>query len=71
MEKLGINIPESRSSIVKQILQGLGVNIQGMDNPVKGDYKQKLMKVATWTGADIKVLEGGKKAFNNFKSEEW
>jgi hypothetical protein len=71
MEKLVINIPESRSSIVKQILHGLGVAIQGMDNPVKGNYKQKLMNVATWTEADVNALEEGKKTFNNFKSEEW
>jgi len=71
MEKLIINIPDKRSNIVKQILLGLGVAIQGTALPVKGNYRQKLLNVSIWTDDDLKAFEDGKQGFNNLKAEEW
>lgn len=71
MEKLVINIPNQKSTLVKQILQGLGVTILDSASFPKTDYKQKLTKVSTWTEDDLKDFEEGSKAFNNLKPEEW
>lgn len=56
MEKLTIHIPDTKSNIVKHILHSLGVDIQGLKSPVKGNYKQKLVKVSEWSEDDVKVL---------------
>ena len=69
MERLVIDIPEDKSTLVKQILSGLGVTIQ-QDNHLS-QYKQKLASVSTWTDEDLKVFEESKKALNNFKPEQW
>jgi hypothetical protein len=71
MEKLVIDIPDKRSSIVKQILQGLGVTIHGVALPVKGNYRQKLLNISAWTEDDLKVFEENKQGFNDLKAEEW
>ena len=71
MEKLVINIPDTKSNIVKQILHSLGVDIQGLKPAIKGDYKQKLIKVSTWSDEDLKPIEDSRKQFGNFNAEEW
>lgn len=71
MEKLTINIPDDKSSLVKQILQELGVTI---DRPAEQDttsYKKKLSKVSHWTADDVKVFEEAKSAFDDFKVQKW
>ena len=66
-----INIPEGKSSIVKQILHGLGVYPNGQDAPMKGDYKKRLLQISTWSEEDIKTIEGSGKSFTDLKAEEW
>ena len=71
MEKLTINIPDDKSSLVKQILQELGVTI---DRPAEQDttsYKKKLSKVSHWTADDVKVFEEAKSAFDDLKVQKW
>ena len=69
METLIINIPDKKSILVKQILEGLGVTIQKSKNP--SNYKQKLANISVWTDDDLKVFEEGKKAFENLQPEQW
>lgn len=71
MKKLVIDIPDKRSSIVKQILQGLRVTIHEVALPVKGNYREKLLNVSAWTEDELKVFEENKQRFNNLKAEEW
>jgi hypothetical protein len=71
METLIINIPEKKSTLVKQILKGLGVTIQHAGKTSISGYKQKIAKVSTWTDDDLKVLEESKKAFENLKPQQW
>jgi len=71
METLIINIPDKKSTLVKQILRGLGVTIQQNNSPASSNYKQKLANVSTWTDNDLKFFEEGKKAFENLKPEQW
>jgi hypothetical protein len=71
MERLVINIPEKKSTLVKQILKGLGVTIQEDAKSNNSAYKQKLTKVSTWSDDDLKVFEESKKAFENLKPQQW
>jgi len=56
MERLVINIPESKSNLVKQILKGLGVTIQQENESNPSVYKQKLTKVTTWSDEDLSEI---------------
>lgn len=56
MERLVINIPESKSSLVKQILAGLGVIFQEGKITNTALYKKELTKVSTWSDDDIKAM---------------
>ena len=71
METLIINIPEKKSTLVKQILKGLGVTIQQTGKTNVSAYKEKLANVSTWTDDDLKVFEESKKAFENLKPQQW
>jgi hypothetical protein len=71
MERLIINIPDKKSNLVKQILQGLGVTIQQPDKKALSNYKQKLANVSIWADDDLKAFEEGKKAFESLKPEQW
>ncbi len=71
MEKLTINIPEKKSTLVKQILTGLGVTFQQNTHKRTTSYKEKLVKISTWSDADLKFLEEGKKAFANLTPQQW
>ena len=71
MEKLVINVPEVKSNIVKQILHGLGIYIEGDQLVAKGNYKQKLLNTAVWSDDDLKPIVEGKNLFDNLKAEEW
>jgi hypothetical protein len=71
METLIINIPEKKSTLVKQILKGLGVTIQPVGKISISDYKQKLANVSVWTDDDLKVFEESKNAFENLKPQQW
>ena len=71
MERLVINIPERKSTLVKQILKGLGVTIQQENQSIPSAYKQKLTKVTTWSDEDLSVFEESKNAFENLKPQQW
>ncbi len=71
MEKLVINIPERKSTLVKQILKGLGVIIQQETHSNTSAYKQKIAKISTWSDDDLKVFEDNKKAFEDLKPQQW
>lgn len=71
MEKLTISIPDQKSDLVKQILKGMGVLIQGAATTTSSSYREKLKKVSTWNEKDLETLEHAKTAFSNFKAEEW
>jgi hypothetical protein len=70
MERLTINIPDKKSALVKQILKGLGVTIQEK-HPVGSAFKDKLVKVSTWTEEDLKSFDDAQKAFSGLKSAQW
>jgi hypothetical protein len=69
METLTINIPDKKSTLVKQILKGLGVTIQ--EKRANSGYKDKIVKVSTWTEEDLKLFDDAKKSFGSLKSEQW
>jgi len=71
METLIINVPEKKSTLVKQILKGLGVSIQTAGKTSLSGYKKKLAGVSVWTDDDLKVFEESKKAFENLKPQQW
>ena len=71
MEKLTINIPEQKSTLVKQILKGLGVTIEQETRFTNPSYTEKLKKVSVWSEDDVKSFENGKKAFESLKPYKW
>lgn len=71
MEKLTINIPESKIALVKQILKELGVVIQQEKRTDVAEAKKKLAQVSTWSDDDLKVFEESKKAFDSLKPQQW
>lgn len=71
MERLVINIPNSKSTLVKQILEGLGVTFQQESKPNSSIYKNKLTKVTIWSDEDVNMLEESKKAFGDIRPQQW
>jgi len=71
MEKLIINVPERKSTLVKQILLGLGVTIQGASVAAENHYKEKLAGVSVWSDDELKAFDKTNEAFNNLNTEEW
>ncbi len=71
METLIINIPNKKSTLVKQILKGLGVTIQENNQTKESAYKKKLLKVSTWAAEDLKSFEDSRKSFENLSPQQW
>lgn len=59
MKKLVINVPESKVTLVKQVLKGLGVIIDEKKTKTS-TYRENLTKVSTWSEEDIAVVEKSK-----------
>ena len=71
MEQLTINIPESKSAEIRSFLKSMGVFV---DHPKALDmaaYRAKIAKIGAWTDDDLKAFEENRKAFDNFKPQEW
>ncbi len=69
MEKLIINVPEGKSTLVKALLKELGVTIE-MEKmePKEMDmeaYKEKILKIGVWSDEDLKSFEEATKDFNS------
>lgn len=71
MEKLTINIPQKKSSLVKQILKELGVVILPEKQMDASEYRKKLANISVWSEEDLKVFEESAKAFENLKVQQW
>jgi len=71
METLIINIPEKKSTLVKQMLKDMGVTIQQTAKTSMAAYKQKIAKVSAWTNEELEGFEESKKAFENLKPQQW
>ncbi|MGN7205871.1 hypothetical protein ACTHQF_16485 [Pedobacter sp. SAFR-022] len=71
MERLTIEIPESKSALVKQILEALGVVIKAKKQANTGDFRKKLADVTVWSEDDLKVFEESKIAFERLKPQQW
>lgn len=71
MEKLTINIPDTKSSLVKQILKELGVVIQPEKKNDLSAYRKKLANISVWSNDDLKVFEESTKAFESLKPQQW
>ena len=71
METLIINIPDKKSTLVKQILKGLGVTIQENNQTKESAYRKKLLKASTWAAEDLKSLEDSRKSFENLNPQQW
>ena len=55
--RLTINIPETKSSLVKQILKELGVVVQPEKKANTSDFRKKLANGSVWSDDDLKVFE--------------
>jgi len=66
MVRLIIDIPDNKSTLVKQILKELGVTLQQKAKSQPSTYRKKLSQVSTWSEEDLKAFDESKKAFENF-----
>jgi hypothetical protein len=71
MERLTINIPDTKISLVKQILKELGVVIQPERQVDTNEYRTKLVGISVWSEDDLKVFEESTDAFENLKAQQW
>ena len=71
METLIINIPDKKSTLVKQILKGLGVIILENSQTKESAYRKKLLKVSTWAEEDLKNFENSRKSFEDLRPQQW
>lgn len=71
METLIINIPDKKSTLVRQILKGLGVTIQENSQTKESVYRKKLLKVSTWEEEDLKNFEDSRKSFEDLRPQQW
>lgn len=71
METLIINIPDKKSTLVKQILKGLGVTILENSQTKESAYRKKLLKVSTWAEEDLKNFENSRKSFEDLRPQQW
>ena len=71
MEKLTINIPESKSAEIRGFLKSMGVVVDGPKMLDMDAYRAKIARIGTWSEDDLKVFAGNRKAFDQFKPQEW
>ena len=72
MEKLTINIPETKSALVKQLLKELGVVFQSASNNESvSDVREKLANISVWSDKDLEVLEENKQIFDKLTPPQW
>lgn len=71
MERLTINIPDSKSIEVKKILKGLGVDFKEEKTFDISAYRKKLIGVGEWAEEDLTAMENARSAFNSLKPQEW
>jgi hypothetical protein len=57
VERLIIDIPEEKSSLVKQILNEFGVIILPGKKVNRADLRKKLANVSVWSDDDLRVFE--------------
>jgi hypothetical protein len=39
--------------------------------PIKTEYKKKILKVSVWSDADIDLMIQNQQKFNQWKAQEW
>jgi hypothetical protein len=62
MERLTINIPESKSAEIKSFLKSMGVAVDGLKVLDMGAYREKIANIGIWSDDDLKVFEESRKA---------
>jgi hypothetical protein len=70
MEQLTINIPESKSAVIKGFLKSMGVLVDGPKLLNMDAYRKKIAKIGTWSDDDLKGFDENRKAFDNVKPQE-
>jgi hypothetical protein len=71
MERLTINIPDSKSAEIRNFLKSMGVLFDSSKVLDMDAYRAKIAKISAWSDDDLKVFEENRKAFDNFKPQEW
>ncbi|MBD1433543.1 hypothetical protein H8B06_11945 [Sphingobacterium sp. DN00404] len=72
MEKLTINIPETKSALVKQLLKELGVVFQSASKKESiSDVRAKLANISVWSDRDLEVFEENKRVFDKLTPPQW
>ncbi|MDB5155993.1 MAG: hypothetical protein JWR50_700 [Mucilaginibacter sp.] len=64
--------PEFVAMVKKAEKNGNYTEVDPNDSATKAVvYKKKLAKTSVWSDDDLKFLEDGKNAFENFKPQQW
>lgn len=70
MEKLIINVPESKSALIKAVLKELGVTIE-QEKMDKEAHLKEIANMPIWSDEDLKPMEDAREAFNSLKPAQW
>lgn len=71
MERLTIDIPDSKSVEIKEFLKTMGVLFSAAKPiDIKG-YKKNLLSVGVWSDEDLKEISEAREAINSIKPQEW
>ncbi len=71
MERLTINIPESKSAEIRRFLKTMGVEVDSPKVLNQDAYRAKIAKIGNWSEDDLKVFAENRKTFDQFKPQEW
>ena len=71
MERLTINIPDSKSEEIKGFLKSMGVILESSKKLDVDAYRKKIAMISIWSEEDLKVFDDNQKVFNQFKPSEW
>jgi len=71
MERLTIDIPESKSAEIKEFLKAMGVLFSPSTPRDAKAFKKKLLNVGVWSDEDLKGINEAREAINSIKPQEW
>ncbi|QBQ40281.1 hypothetical protein [Sphingobacterium psychroaquaticum] len=71
MDKLILNIPKKKSTLIKKFLNDQGISYSKEDEFNSNKYKQKLKKISTWSKQDLEILKKVSGTITGIKIPKW
>ena len=68
--KFNLLEPDARKQVL-DFMEFLLSKAMKPEDPVKTDYKKKILKVSVWSDAEIDLMIKNQQQFNQWKAQEW